>query len=121
LIKVPASYDTSAVRIFANFIWTELHPEVQQCSYPHQAMRIRRLKDPAGINWTRGTRLPYHETLVAEGMKACEVVGPVATSKEALLALAPEWFTSGSMPNDLNGVFDKDRTHPNHYDNGFED
>lgn len=121
LIRMPDGYATTAVRIVGGFIWNALHPDAQTSSYPHQGMQIRRLSDPVGLSWTRQSRLPKHDVLVPQQESTIEVVAPVYRSTEDIIALAPEWFMEGTTVEGLNDIFDKDRQHPNHYDNGFED
>jgi len=112
------------VRIVVGYNWSALNHEAQSDHYPHQAVITRPLTDPAGVNYgsTRTERLPQHDKLVPHNESlTCEVVAPVRSTPEAVLAPAPEWFAGGSTPRDLNDVFDSDRKASNWYENQFEE
>lgn len=121
LVRMPDGYATTTVRIVGGFVWNALHPELQSSSYPHQAMVIRRLEDPVGLSWTRHSRLPKHDVLVPDQETQIEVIAPVYRSVEDIVALTPDWFMEGTTAEGLKDIFNKDRIHANHYDNGFED
>ena len=124
LIKVQGQYGYGGgVRIVSGFRWTALNHEMQQDQYPHQAIMTRELADPAGLSYSSNNveRLPKHDKLVPHNeSQACEVVGPVYATAEAVLATAPEWFADGGTPSNLNDVFDSDRRANGWYENGYE-
>jgi len=116
LVKVNTGYGCYGVRMVTGFVWSACNPEVQDGNYSHQVIALRRLDDPTGTkHGTRHSKLPNHPELVPGSSAYVEMVGPVATTAESLMALAPDWFADAS--EDLSDVFDKDRKHKDFYDN----
>tara|TARA_Y100000310_G_scaffold339764_2_gene433492 strand:+ start:274 stop:735 length:462 start_codon:yes stop_codon:yes gene_type:complete len=125
LVEVETGWSSKGIKLVKGFNWGSLNHEVQQTSYPHQCVRmsvITALNERAG--WT--IALPRREGLVGDeqrqqgGSKCFNVVGPVKVTAEQILALAPSWFVEGTDGGNMKNVFDSDRTHADHYENGFE-
>ena len=121
LVEVETGWSSSGVRLVKGFAWQSLNHESQQCSHPHQAVRVARVHDVAGVGYGWTVQLPQHPELMFEGRgaKKFNVVGPVKVTAEQILAMAPEWFRKGTDGAKMTSVFDKDRTHADHYENGF--
>jgi hypothetical protein len=122
LIEVETGWQSKGIKLVKGFNWTSLNHEAQLTSYPHQAVRMSVITSlGGGAGWT--VALPHREGLVGDGReggsKHFNVVGPVKVTAEQLLALAPEWFIKGTDGAKMKEVFDGDRTHADHYDNGF--
>jgi hypothetical protein len=123
LVEVETTWNSRGIKLVKGFAWSSLNHEVQQTSYPHQAVRMSAITSlGAGAGWTLA--LPRREGLVGDGReggcKHFNVVGPVKITAEQILALAPPWFLQGTDGANMKEVFDSDRTHVDHYDNGFE-
>jgi len=123
LVEVETGWSSKGIKLVKGFSWASLNHEVQQTSYPHQSVRMSVItKLGQGSGWT--VALPRREGLVGTeregGSKLFNVVGPVKVTAEQILALAPPWFVKGTDGAMMKEVFDKDRTHVDHYDNGFE-
>jgi hypothetical protein len=122
LVEVETGWSTSGVRLVRAFRWESLNHETQKCGHPHQAVIVNRVGDLSGRGFTgRVIQLPNHPELLNEGRgsKKFNVVGPVKVTAEQILAMAPEWFRKGEDGAKMTDVFDKDRTHVDHYENGF--
>ena len=123
LVEVETGWSSRGVKLVKGFVWTSLNHEAQVTDYPHQAVRVT---DITKLHGSRGyiVPLPDHPELQGEASnksnRLFNVIGPVATSAEQILAAAPAWFAQGTDGAHMKNVFDKDRTHADHYDNGFE-
>jgi len=121
LVEVETGWEQKGVRLVRGFTWRCLNHESQQTRYPQHALRVSKLTDVGamGHGWSVG--LPSHPELMYEGRGApINVVGPIKVTAEQILATAPPWFAEGTDGAKMKSVFDKDRFHENHYENGFE-
>ncbi len=122
LVEADSGWDTRLTHVVVGFIWTSLNHEVQQSDYPHQAMKLAKIKHLLDHTRRRSNRLPHHPELCpCTPRNQLRVVSPVKTSACQILASAPSWFLEGDTPDELRDVFDKDRTDPDYANNKWED
>ena len=102
------------------FNWTTLNPQMQNGYYADHAFHLIHPSEMTTAYWGN---LPRHEELMEKGSPDIKVVGPVAVTAEALLALAPAWWKKGYASSDekLKDVFNKDKTHRDFWENGNKD
>ena len=119
LVEVNTGYSSKNIRLVKGFKYLALNHEANEGDYPHQSVAVVRPSDLLGNHGTRCHRLPQHGELTPQSSEYMAVVGPVKTTKEAILALAPDWFADAS--EDLSDVFDKDRKHKDFWDNEYSE